>query len=1800
MQQLRVHGQRESDPARRPSPLERSLPGTVTVKHSVRVGFAREGHEPTVLDGVAPDDVIEMELDGGVRLWSSVEYMKDDFGLKASRDASGADVLDITTQLPLGGPSRGVGDWVIRGLKVLGVDIAGTLTDFVADKVEGQLTPGPGLYRCSPARVNDLTAPKKLNGKQPTLIFLHGTGSSTQGSFGELWTGPGARIGDIVKLYGDNILALQHRTLSQSPIENARDLVVALAKVLSAGSELHLVSHSRGGLIGELIARGNRVGGGSFDQTDLRIIKNNAREADADALRELRDLLNKQRYVVSRFVRVACPARGTTLASNRLDKYLSVILNVLETIPGLRESLVFDTFASLLAAVVKKRADPEDLPGLEAMMPESALVRMVNRPDVRTDANLRILGGDVEGTGFWGRLKVFVTDLYYREDHDLIVNTPAMFGGVDRAETVRYWVDTGGRVNHFNYFANADTAGRLVKALADEKAPDFHDVTVPLGTITEDDYRKRAPVAEPVVFVLPGTMGSTLEVDGNRVWIDRLDLARGGMEQLRTGAPKVRPESLVESSYRELVRHLAASHEVVPFPYDWRLPLIDSAAALRKAIDAKLDALEGTNQPVRLLAHSMGGLVVRTMLATPEGQATWKRMCAHPGARFVMLGTPNGGSHAIGAMLMGRDPLVKQLALLDLHNSYATILGLIAEYDGALQLLPHAGTLDLYDTAIWQRLQKHDAKQDRGIFGSKPVDPSKSANVAWTVPTIARLNRARASRDLLRTSPLDPNRMIYVAGVAEQTPTDIVIDENAPEGRRVTVMATRRGDGRVPWATGIPSELANQTYYMNAVHGDLANTEDAFPAIVDLLSNGTTSKLSQTAPAVRGGVRDMFPLREVAVDAFPDDASLAAAAVGGRRGRKPRRVQEPVRVSVVHNNLIWANWPVVVGHYRDDVFVGAEDALDWQLNGRLRELQRLDLYPGAYNTSAVVLNEPFAQAAARHPGAIVVGLGTVGELTPGALMSTLTHSLTTYGAQAVGIERRRRAAGVSKSDAPVLNLGVMAVLVGAGAGGVTLADSIQAILRAVQGANARFQAAAAGAKDGGGRKDTESELTARIVTVNLLELYEDIAIQAVRELRAFSRSSEFRSDFVFDEVIVPGKHGRRRPTFDEAPGWWQRVRIAHIEKTGELKFEALTTRARVEASLLPTQQAMVQGLLDRAIRSTATDLDLSATLFELLVPRALKEQAPDRRRLVLIVDETSAMLPWELLHDRWNTGAMPLSVDSGMVRQFATADFRPRVQRAPKDTALVIGDPPLEGSKVFQQLPGAAAEATTVGTVLRDNGFDTTSLVGDEAQWPTVLSSLYGHPYRILHIAAHGVFEYEPQKEGKENDGKKFTGVVLGKNAFLTPAEFEQLRVVPDLVFINCCHLGAGGAYGRDTDVAFQRLAANVAYQLIRMGVRAVVAAGWAVDDQAAKEFARIFYTEMLAGREFGQAVLTARQEIHAQFGSVNTWGAYQCYGDPGFSMKPSQRPADDQKFAAERELQYAVMNLAKKIAGTPEKEHDTLLKQLERMVSTAQTAWLKSGATCAEIASAYGELGKLDEAVNFYERALIAQPASSTVEAIEQLANLLSRVAGDQKTPPLKVMKRSTELLQNLAALGKTGERQSLLGGTAKRYAQRASGRARMRALEDMTKAYEEGHAVKVKNQESDQWYPLANAIAGKVAMSWQPGAPKAAAAIAADMKTLREYAKNIPASSTNFWELALTVDVMLLTAAVDGRLNANDRKAIESAYRAAAVRGTPREVSSARGQIKFFRDMAGSSKRAEIIQLAKSLDELLEALTG
>ena len=84
-------------------------------------------------------------------------------------------------------------DWLSdHGLKrvELGVTWAGTKALMWA--VEERLVKDPGLYRWSGSTANDLTVPDARDleeaaaKKRPLLVFVHGTGSSTLGSFGDL------------------------------------------------------------------------------------------------------------------------------------------------------------------------------------------------------------------------------------------------------------------------------------------------------------------------------------------------------------------------------------------------------------------------------------------------------------------------------------------------------------------------------------------------------------------------------------------------------------------------------------------------------------------------------------------------------------------------------------------------------------------------------------------------------------------------------------------------------------------------------------------------------------------------------------------------------------------------------------------------------------------------------------------------------------------------------------------------------------------------------------------------------------------------------------------------------------------------------------------------------------------------------------------------------------------------------------------------------------------------------------------------------------------------------------------------------------------------------------------------------------------------------------------------------------------------------------------------------------------------------------------------------------------------------
>ncbi|MBK7464162.1 MAG: hypothetical protein IPJ50_16485 [Betaproteobacteria bacterium] len=128
---------------------------------------------------------------------------------------------------------------------------------------------------------------------------------------------------------------------------------------------------------------------------------NAAYQDDRKRLTDLVERLGRQRNCASRCFanRVACPARGTLLASGRIDRWLSV-LDYLVDATMATDCLAKDSIScwrwSRSAPTCAPCPASKDMPG-------SALTRLLNgTPELVSSADLSVIAGDIEaGDGLW-------------------------------------------------------------------------------------------------------------------------------------------------------------------------------------------------------------------------------------------------------------------------------------------------------------------------------------------------------------------------------------------------------------------------------------------------------------------------------------------------------------------------------------------------------------------------------------------------------------------------------------------------------------------------------------------------------------------------------------------------------------------------------------------------------------------------------------------------------------------------------------------------------------------------------------------------------------------------------------------------------------------------------------------------------------------------------------------------------------------------------------------------------------------------------------------------------------------------------------------------------------------------------------------------------------------------------------------------------------------------------------------------------------------------------------------------------
>ena len=291
------------------------------------------------------------------------------------------------------------------------------------------------------------------------LLLIHGTFSTTRGSFGGLTSHAAGRalLSLAYKSYGA-VLGFDHSTLAEDPAQNA----VKIFKTIESfpdGTIFDTVAYSRGALVVRTL----------FEQ----II--------AKAGRAL---------ILRRAVFVGCTNAGTHLAEpqnleDAADLYTNVVVagaRAFSLIPGAApaSALVMTamrTLGTLVHYLAETAITERSVPGLAAMQPESKTVEELNngtdadRPAPERYAIVSSFKADLTSPGFTKALVLYVTDrvtdrIFKGQRNDLVVDSKSM-SDLGQKHAIKEIGDYGetSQVYHTIYFAQERVALKIAQWL---------------------------------------------------------------------------------------------------------------------------------------------------------------------------------------------------------------------------------------------------------------------------------------------------------------------------------------------------------------------------------------------------------------------------------------------------------------------------------------------------------------------------------------------------------------------------------------------------------------------------------------------------------------------------------------------------------------------------------------------------------------------------------------------------------------------------------------------------------------------------------------------------------------------------------------------------------------------------------------------------------------------------------------------------------------------------------------------------------------------------------------------------------------------------------------------------------------------------------------------------------------------------------------------------------------------------------------------------------------------------------------
>ena len=910
--------------------------------------------------------------------------------------------------------------------------------------------------------------------------------------------------------------------------------------------------------------------------------------------------------------------------------------------------------------------------------------------------------------------------------------------------------------------------------------------------------------------------------------------------------------------------------------------------------------------------------------------------------------------------------------------------------------------------------------------------------------------------------------------------------------------------------------------------------------------------------------------------ALPAAEPPASRALARTRRLAPASAPDPagdhLRLAVVNGDLTFEERPLLIGHYRATTLTGSEKVIDGLLDGAMTASLNRGVYPLEPGTHRIFANEsPQSGRYWRSPrpaAVVVAGLGQEGKLQPAHVVYTVRQAVLAWAercAEALAGRHPARGSTGRATGSPPPPLALAATLLASGGTGVSPGQSAQLVVQGVLEANDVI------------RRLPGKRPLPLVGELRFVELYLTRATEAWEALTMVAHASPGRVEVA--APIVEGGGALRRPLDSNYRGADYDFITAETRTDAAgrpmIAYALDTRRARTEVQAQSTQVRLLRDLVATASSDATTDEQISRTLYNLLVPIELEAFLANSGETQIELDEGTAGIPWELLSDRAASDEprLPWAIRSKLLRKLRTETYRAQVNDADLDASVLVIGQPLSPPD-YPPLPGALAEAKDVADLLgSDRGIGDDRLcrlfaggaVTESPDSRQVIDALYARSWRIVHVAGHGA----PPDASVGGAG----GVVLSNDTFLGASELGAMRVVPELVFVNCCHLGAAppdellterrvGVYDR---VAF---AAGVAQALIRIGVRCVVAAGWAVDDAAASAFATSFYEALLGGQRFIDAVAAARAKAFEFAG--NTWAAYQCYGDadwrfrrPASSGRARARSDEFDFVASVPTLRHALQTLS--VQSTFQGKAPAIQRERLRCLEARWQAmgWRANDEIAAPFARAYAAAGDLANAIRWYEAGVAASDGDVSLRSIEQLANLRIRQAmaavdgagsGAAHRTAVREARETIAVeasrLERLEAFAPTVERASLLGSAMKRLSmlERLAGRkaAERQALASMASHYRRALGLARRAEVGNLFYPAINLVAAELARG---GAGLTRRLPASLFVEARASVAALNAVNPDFWSLIAEPELRLYEALAHGTI-AREAAAIIHAF--------------------------------------------------